>query len=598
LGSGYYGTRHITLKNFKESAISPAPYNLGTISSGLISAVYSNGPLQKATITGNVTLTAPNDGSEGKHMEFVFTTTVTDVFLDFDVSYGRSFNVFNTFPVTLKANSITVVQTYRTATNWIITYVGVDSNVFSHTFAELKTIADNNNLVVGRLYKVNDFELKWNDSTTAPLGLGTVVRSSGVIEPLIMTATAPNKLSNEAYSELHPSDVIYYDINATYSVGWGSDVTPIPNFKGWIYRRYDVFNNIDIGWDWRYIKNTCYKYNYSGISDWNSGTTYQKCQPNIAIADSTNLVKHNGKVYYSLTGTGNVNRNPSTQSAYWASAGPFTEVDTYYACSVNTQTVIVGLAGSFTVPILTNDSILQPTFVNTLTSVSAPNITGVKNVKIVSGYNNVIVGISFESNGFGNNFHSNTISTGTGSNACHSNIVGNAFYQNAIGNGFLANDILTGFNQNFIGNSFWSNKIEHNFFGNYTGFNTFYNSFGSTCNNNTLGSSFSGNTINVDFDRNTIGRTCTANTMLATFRNNTIGESFSGNYVANGFENNTVDTNFRKNNVTPNVSSVNFTGATYVYGDYPCSVSSDTGGGKWVAYYGTSGNLITAPATS
>ena len=589
LGSGYYGTRSISLKNFKDTVTYPPPYDIGTVVSGSIEVLYSDGFLQKAIIAGNCSLNVPPDGIEGKHMEFIFTTDGSDHLLNFSGSYGRAADVVVSFPVTLKANTVTVVQTYKTATAWIITHIGTNTNLLSYTCSDLKTLISNNSLISGKYYRISDFQLMWNDATTVDIGVGTTVRSSGVVEPLVVLATSSNTISSVAYSELNPNDVIYYDINATYSVGWGTDTTAIPNFKGWIYRRIDVVNNIDIGWDWRYIKTSCYKYNFSVVPDWNSGTTYQKFEPNLTTPDYTCLVKYSGKLYYSLTGTGNVNKNPSTQTAYWAPVSGFNETDTYYAY-VGTNLSI--LAGGYSFTVNSNSIILQPTFVSSLTSESSLSVSNVKNVKIESGYNNVIIGNSFYSNKIGTKFYGNTISSSFYYNSVGdefysnsiggnfiSNIVGNVFYKNITSGSVVYNKIGTTFAQNSIGDTFSSNVIQYGFI---------FNVIGSLFASNMVGPSFTYNTVGSVFDSNTIRTGMDSNTISSNFYSNTIGDYFISNTIGNNFRNNYVDNN---------IESKDFSAATHVYNSYNCTifVAVDT---IWLSYYGTGGVLITASPTS
>lgn len=508
LGSGYYGTRSVTVKNFKETVIYTPPYNIGTIYSGNVDISYSDGILQKALVSGNCTLGVPLDGVEGKHMEFVFTADGSDRLLDFSSSYTRAANVVEVFPIKLKANTVTFVHTYRTATSWMITYIGGNANLPSYTYSELKALIQTNDLLAGRFYKISDFQLMWNDATSVENGLGTVVRSSGVVEPLFVLATSSNTLAPEAYSVLHPSDVLYYDINATYSVGWGTDTTAIPNFKGWVYRRIDTTKNIDIGWDWRYIKNTCYKYNFSAVPDWDSGTTYTKFQPNVTTPNYTCLVKLSGKLYYSLTGTGNINKNPSTNSDYWSPVSGVNETDTYFS---HTSTLNI-LADSYSFLSIPSSVIFQPTFVDSLGATRPLNVDNVKNVNIESGYNNVIISSNFSSNFIGH-LYKNTIA-----GAFYSNRIGYGFGENVISDGFSGNVITNGFSYNFVGSNFA---------------------------NNTTGNTFSHNALGVGFD------------------SNRIGTSFTYNISKEGFKLNTIENDIIDND---------FTSSTHVYNNYRCNI--------------------------
>lgn len=69
------------------------------------------------------------------------------------------------------------------------------------------------------------------------------------IEPLILTAISSSEFDAEVKSPLYPQDSIWYDIDNTR---WGAYESP--NSKGYITRRKDNINNIDICCDWRNVR--------------------------------------------------------------------------------------------------------------------------------------------------------------------------------------------------------------------------------------------------------------------------------------------------------------------------------------------------------
>ena len=76
------------------------------------------------------------------------------------------------------------------------------------------------------------------------------IKSSGIVEPLIITATDVNKLHNQCKSTLYPQDIVYYEITGDIGNGKGTEGFT----KGKIYRRIDTLRNNDIGTDWRHVK--------------------------------------------------------------------------------------------------------------------------------------------------------------------------------------------------------------------------------------------------------------------------------------------------------------------------------------------------------
>jgi hypothetical protein len=339
----------------------------------------------------------------------------------------------------------------------------------------------------------------WNQSEN-----NTVVLSSNVVEPLIVTALSSNKIAHEAKSAIHPEDIVYYDIDATSSNTWGTRNinTPIPNFKGWIYRRNDTKKNIDIAWDWRYITNNCCRPDMSSVNLYNSGTTYNLYD---VVKDGS------GKLYYSVVNS-NTNKLLSNTS-FWLPVSPYNESLTYFSTDEIYGFIAYKVDGDELVilPALVSTRIQQPTFTSSLVSQGTLQLTNCNNIKIEGGYNNVFLGSNINSNTIGNSFYYNTI--------------GNGFYYNTIGNGFYSNTIGNDFQINTIGSNFQINTIGSNF------------------NNNTIGSNFNTNTIEDYFSSNTVENY---------FINNTIGNNFGYNTIGSDFYDNTIGNNFRRNTIENN----------------------------------------------
>ena len=112
------------------------------------------------------------------------------------------------------------------------------------TYDELLNLKNTSSLVKGQNYLLTDYETTYIQPVT------NVSKSSGVIEPLIITATDVNKLHNQCKSTLYPQDIVFYEITGDIGNGYGTEGFT----KGKIYRRIDTLRNNDIGTDWRHVK--------------------------------------------------------------------------------------------------------------------------------------------------------------------------------------------------------------------------------------------------------------------------------------------------------------------------------------------------------
>lgn len=141
-------------------------------------------------------------------------------------------------------------------------------NVIDITYADLVTAIGASGLVEGQLYKITDFAtVHWMvDATTGEGimysyildGVGEKMIHTGENEPLVVLATSVNTLAPEAYSTLHPTDVIKYDWNplnySTIKQFYDSNTSTSPaGFKGIITRREDVAKAIKTNYDFREI---------------------------------------------------------------------------------------------------------------------------------------------------------------------------------------------------------------------------------------------------------------------------------------------------------------------------------------------------------
>lgn len=151
--------------------------------------------------------------------------------------------------------------------------------------------------------------------------------------------------------------------------------------------------------------------------------------------------------------------------------------------------------------------------------------------------------------------------------------------------GFLNNQIQSSCINNTLGHTFRNNKI------------------GASFQDNVIGNVFRENNIQDAFQYNTIGDTCTGNNFQAYFRYNTVGDNFERNDIGELSTGNTIGNNFQENRCSPfgiasctiaddfqmnilgtNVSGVDFTLSTHVYGAYTCNIYVDKTDGIKLSY--------------
>lgn len=234
---------------------------------------------------------------------YVSPPILSDLVLHVQPSGGNS-NEWN--------ESYTLVQT-NSATEW--------AAAITTTYDELTALKASNSLIPGQTYIISDYQTKWWRQRTEAT---PTVMTSLVVEPLLVTATSNNTIHSIAKSALYPQDVITYNIDTTWSdFQFSDEVNPntvIPESKGWIYRRHDVYKNISMPTDWRHITVPCYRVNNASIATWSSTTSYSR----------GNIVKYDGFLYSSLINS-NINITPvnNNSNTNWRRISGFKETEAY-----------------------------------------------------------------------------------------------------------------------------------------------------------------------------------------------------------------------------------------------------------------------------
>ena len=134
----------------------------------------------------------------------------------------------------------------KTEIDYLLQNLGAESSsgIIEVTYDELVDLKNTSSLIKGQNYLLTNYMTTYTQPVTG------VSKASGVIEPLIITATDVNKLHNQCKSTLYPQDIVFYEITGDIGNGYGTEGFT----KGKIYRRIDTLINNDIGTDWRHVK--------------------------------------------------------------------------------------------------------------------------------------------------------------------------------------------------------------------------------------------------------------------------------------------------------------------------------------------------------
>lgn len=394
---------------------------------------------------------------------------------------------------------------------WTNSLSDSSSIIIEVTYSELTALVAGSLLIPGRVYLLTDYMTVYQQ----PVSGDTI--SSGVVEPLYITAVSTNSLNNVCMSQLYPQDVVYYEITGDINNGYGTEGFT----KGKIYRRIDTIYNNDIGTDWRHVKYRRYRLNVINEYTVSSGyvigdVVFSGSGIYICVEDDPSSSTISSKKWLQYL----------YDNASYRSVGIFnTTVDLY-----NGESAIISCAeGEY------QDYLL---FYGDGTDYYS-------NGDI---YNNFIATYNLFNNVTYNRFNNNIINT-------------NGFLSNNIG---LAerNNINFAFSENnidvFIGNTIDGSVSS-------TGFNSNHINDLQGC---YINSTFRLNCIVGNFRWNTIGRDFNGNTILDNWNNNNVGEYVYSNLITGVFNNVNISYNFLENIIRRSFTSCNFNGY-FGYFDIP-----------------------------
>ena len=353
------------------------------------------------------------------------------------------------------------------------------------TWAELKALVDNSQLVQGTWYRITDYTCTTTQAAT---------KSAGHVFDIIVTADSESVLNEEARAIKHDGDTyftncdlnawkIWYSLdNDTNRFDWADGT----NGKGVIYRMIDEFNN-DVAYDFKNIQ--FYRQWDSSKSLWST-----------ISSDNT------GVPCYTFSSEGSSSTTSFTDMSLGASNNVYSNVIRQFIKN-NRQTL--------------NNICFFGTLCN-------------KNTFEADCRENTF-GNKCSSNAFGSYCFLNSFG-----NECNYNSFGSEFNQNSFGVGCSYNSFGSGCYINSFDNHCYLNSFGSGCHNNSFGSDCLLNSFESGCNNNSFGSDCDRNSFGTDCNNNSFENNCDYNS----FENNCYSNSFRSNCNSNSFGNNCYSNSF------------------------------------------------------
>ena len=409
-------------------------------------------------------------------------------------------------------------------------------NMTNVTYAELKTLRDNSQLVEGQYYRITDFVTTVDQEDA---------KSAGHRFDIIVLATSSNALNENALAAKHAEDTYFdnsnldawelkYDLDNDKSKYVWADET---NGKGVIYYMKDEFNN-ECSYDFKNVLFKRYKLkDKSGlhVADFPLGEAAYKDRIKQAFINLQEILglsveSYNISFYYTrgideygyLVSGADIYGSEDVYKSYDEGAVVFDEN------SGGNYVALYSSYGAYDIIAEVEDTNGEwfYTFSQKDFGIDAMDASL---SKLTDGacYNNSIKEYIYALN-------NNIFITPSGGG----NIRNNNFNTNCYNNTFGDNCNYNTFGDNCNSNTF-GDSCNYNTFGNYCNCNTFgnscnYNTFGDSCNKITFGSNCSYNTFGSDCYTNTFGSNCSYNTFGGECNYNTLGGYCQYNTFASG----------------------------------------------------------------
>jgi hypothetical protein len=472
------------------------------------------------------------------------------------------------------------------------TYQGAISAITSNstvevTYDELYSLYTGGTLTSGRFYLMTDFQTCYDQPNYDYNGsaIQTGNYKTGTTEPLLLLAISTTGFSSTVYSELHPSDVITYDITwdtteVTNSPAKGRITYRIDNqgnafdydFREVLFKRYDAYFSEE-------VYNGTVSIDNEGIVT-GTNTSFE----NFTVGNIVGILNNQqqGEIvnYYEIVSiSGDTDMVVTGNTIISSSNVRLVDANVLSGMSWKQNNII---SNTSSVELLTFGDIEQ-CFNNTSTNTAAYTIWQEDTFLLP---NNVFKGQNtYRENSFAQNFRNNTFNTSCDSNkvmgSFYNNIFNNDFDNNTINDNFYDNIIDCDFTRNIVNGEFYDNHfgdvdggdfdyniINGQFYRNFfTGENDFeYNIIRGEFFQNIILDGFNKNTINgfydnvleETFENNQIGEEFYDNTIYSSFYDNTIGVNFYTNTIYSSFYSNTIGRYFNNNTLGDSLNTSNF----------------------------------------
>ena len=376
------------------------------------------------------------------------------------------------------------------------------------TWAELKALRDNAELKAGTFYRVTDYVATTTQENT---------RSAGHAFDIIVAATGPGTLSEEALAIQHEGDSYFRSCNLAawrllYSLD--NDTTRFlwadaENGKGVVYRMIDDWGN-DIPFDFKSIQFKRVKVSGDWVDEAYEDTDVRYLGIPGEIPSVFEVEDEDDFIWaYVFNGIDDEEDYSKTRDV---SVSGFLTGDEYDP------------DGGYPFSVLPADVEMKPHRIIVTDDNGIP--------QSVASLNNIVfVQLYYQTSSY--NVKGTTFGAG-----CYNMTIGS---KDSYGNTFGADC-----HDNTFGNSCSDNQ-----FGNGLGWNT----FGNDCGGNTFGNGFQNNTFGNDFQNNTFGNNCSSNTFGNDFQNNTFGNDCYRNQFGNNVQHGAVGQGVSNVSVTNSGSS-------------------------------------------
>ena len=417
------------------------------------------------------------------------------------------------------------------------------------TYAELKELRDNSQLVPGQQYRITDYETIINGNVTYNGETKTIYRSAGHQFDIIVVADDVNILNENARAAVHAGDTYFAncDLNA-WKIKYCIDNDTsrfnlaISSGKGVIWELEDEYHNY-CGYDFKNLQikifkvsahttNSNYVNKYVGRYTLFSGS-YAITPKNSTFNES------DFKWVYTFTVVDNTNWTTITDASTIQISGGYT-YSYNYCDGIDKNTLAVSPNVFINYQNVSKGNTLKGNSVgNLFVGLYCSSLTADYFYRNTFGYEVTTANGYFSNNTFGefcnNNMIGHNCTLNSFGNNCSGITLGNSCSANSIGNGCGT----TGNTKPFtLGDSCYNNSFGNACINNQLGNNSSNNSFGNSCSNIHLGASCTNNSFSNACFSNTLGDSCGTNMFGDQCYSNTLGNNCSRNVLENGCNNN------------------------------------------------------------